>query len=257
MGAPGPKVTVSLGPKILYPMGMDKSSKTGGGNRLRWRLGLGLIAAALALSVIPADTALAAKSKAKAKAAPSFFSSKEVRSSKMRPFKKWRSAVKRYSKESRAAKKKGDCRETILNKCHYANWMRFLAVIKDKDKLTQINEVNRYMNRARYITDKNNWGKKDYWATPGEFFARFGDCEDYAIAKFMSLKLLGFKNAELRVVAVKDMNLKVGHAILVVFIDGKTYLLDNQIKKVVMTKSVRHYKPVFSINTKYWWRHRT
>ena len=233
---------------------MQSTRMTGGRNRLRWRLGLGL-AAALALAVIPADAALAAKKAAKA--TPSFFSSKEVRSSKMRPFKKWKSAVRRYSKESKAQKKKGDCKETVLNKCHYANWMKFLAAIKGKDQLTQINEVNRFMNRARYITDKNNWGKKDYWASPGEFMARFGDCEDYSIAKFMSLKLLGFKTAQLRVVAVKDMNLKVGHAILVVFIDGKTYLLDNQIKKVVTTKTVRHYKPVFSINTKYWWRHRT
>lgn len=234
---------------------MDKSSKTGSRNRLRWRLGLGLAAAALALAVIPADSALAAKKAVKA--TPSFFSSKEVRSSKMKPFKKWRAAIRRYSKESKAAKKKGDCTETVLNKCHYDTWMKFLAAIKDKDPLTQINEVNRYMNRARYITDQNNWGKKDYWASPAEFFARFGDCEDYAIAKFLSLKLLGFRTGQLRVVAVKDMNLKVGHAVLVVFIDGKTYLLDNQIKKVVVTKTVRHYKPVFSINTKYWWRHRT
>ena len=232
---------------------MDRSSKTGGG----YRLGLGLVlAAALALTAILPDSAFAAK-KAKAKAAPSFFNSKEVRSSKMRPFKKWKSAVRRYSKESKALKKKGDCKETVLNKCHYVNWMKFLAAIKDKDQLTQINEVNRYMNRARYISDKNNWGKKDYWASPGEFMARFGDCEDYSIAKFMSLRMLGFKSKQLRVVAVKDLNLKVGHAILVVNIDGKTYLLDNQIKKVVSTKTVRHYKPVFSINTKYWWRHRT
>ena len=224
--------------------------------QLRWRLGLGLIAAALALAVIPADSALAVKKRPQ-KAIPSFFSSKEVRSSRMKPFRKWRSAVKRYSKESRVAKKKGDCKETILNKCHYANWMKFLEFIKDKDQLAQIHDVNGYMNRARYISDKNNWGKKDYWASPGEFMARFGDCEDYSIAKFMSLKMLGLKTKQLRVVAVKDMNLKVGHAILVVLIDGKRYLLDNQIKKVVETKTVRHYKPVFSINTKYWWRHRT
>jgi hypothetical protein len=72
-----------------------------------------------------------------------------------------------------------------------------------------------------------------------------------------------FKKAELKVVAVKGLNLKVGHAVMVVFWkdpkSGKkrTLLLDNQIKKVVDARKVRHYKPVFSINSKFWWRHRT
>ena len=73
------------------------------------------------------------------------------------------------------------------------------------------------MNKAKYITDKNNWGRKDYWETPGEFMANFGDREDYAIIKFLSLKLLGFKDEDLRVVAVKDLNLKIGHAVLIVY----------------------------------------
>jgi len=73
------------------------------------------------------------------------------------------------------------------------------------------------MNKAKYITDKNNWGRKDYWATPAEFMKNFGDCEDYAIIKYLSLRQLGFKESELRVVAVKDLNLKVGHAVLIVF----------------------------------------
>ena len=67
----------------------------------------------------------------------------------------------------------------------------------------------------------------------------------------------------LRVVAVKDLNLKIGHAVLIVFwADPKTgkkrsLLLDNQIKKVVDSRTIRHYQPVFSINKNYWWRHRS
>jgi predicted transglutaminase-like cysteine proteinase len=189
------------------------------------------------------------------KAVPSFFNSKEIRSSNLKPFKKWTGALKRFGTEE-LVRKKGSCKATRLNKCHYANWMKFLKGISKKDKMTQVREVNRFMNRAKYITDKNNWGKKDYWETPVEFMAKFGDCEDYAIAKYMSLRYLGFKDEEIRVVAVKDMNLKVGHAIMVVLLKGKVYVLDNQIKKVVDAKTVRHYQPVFSIGTKHWWRHR-
>ena len=58
-------------------------------------------------------------------------------------------------------------------------------------KMSQIKAVNNFMNKSRYIQDNKNWGKKDYWASPGEFLAKFGDCEDFSIAKYMALKYLG------------------------------------------------------------------
>ncbi len=112
------------------------------------------------------------------------------------------------------------------------------------------------MNQAKYILDIKNWGIKDYWSSPGEFYAKFGDCEDYAIAKYMALKYLGFDPANLRVVAVKDLNLKVGHAILAVYIDKRILILDNQIKIVADSRKIRHYQPVYSINEKFWYRHK-
>lgn len=190
-----------------------------------------------------------------AKAKPSFFNSKETESTNLKPFKKWNDALYRFSKE-KAAQAKGGCKSTKLTKCHYNNWMTYIGKQKGKDKLTLIKEINARMNKAKYISDSNNWGQKDFWATPSEFMAKFGDCEDYAIIKYISLRMLGFKENEIRVVAVKDLNLKVGHAILVAFVDGKTYVLDNQIKQVVEASTVRHYQPVFSIGTKTWWRHR-
>ena len=42
------------------------------------------------------------------------------------------------------------------------------------------------MNRSPYIVDPINWGVKDYWESPGQFFSRKGDCEDYAIAKYLT-----------------------------------------------------------------------
>lgn len=188
-------------------------------------------------------------------ATPSFFNTVETVSNNMQPFTKWNGAVDRYTKE-KALQKKGDCSASVMNKCHYETWTKFLLSIKDKDPLEQLKLINANLNQAKYITDPVNWGQKDYWATPFEFMAKFGDCEDYAIAKYMSLRRLGWKNEQLRVVAVKDLNLKIGHAILVVYIDGKVYVLDNQIKQVVEAEKIRHYRPIFSINQDSWWRHR-
>ncbi len=218
-----------------------------------WRTWIIAAVAAVAVAAVPGDSLAAKKSKRKAK--PSFFNSTEVRSKNMKPFKKWNGALKKFL-EQKAKEEKGGCEANKFTICHYQEWMAYLDTLRDKTPLEQVYAVNKYMNTRRYITDPKNWGKKDYWATPVQFLIRFGDCEDYSIAKFMSLKILGFPETKMRVAAVKDLNLKVGHAVLVVFLDGKTYLLDNQIKKVVETKTVTHYEPVFSLNTDYWWRHR-
>ena len=186
---------------------------------------------------------------------PSIFNTTEQMSTKLDPFKKWNEAIQRFSKEY-AQSKAGKCGDAEMNKCNFDKWMAFLDGLKDKDQVTQIREINNYMNRAPYVTDPVNWGMKDFWATPGEFMAKFGDCEDYAIAKYMSLRYLGYPEDVLRVVAVKDLNLKIGHAILVIYFKGKPYVLDNQIKQVVPAEKIKHYLPVFSINTKAWWKHR-
>lgn len=222
------------------------------GNSLRR---FGMAVAATVLSAVPVAVALAADPPV-----PSFFNSVEARSSNLEPFKKWNSVLARYAEESQS-KRKGKCMSKNLDICDYDNWIKFLDTLKGKDKLSQIRAVNHKFNQAKYITDKSNWGKNDYWNTPAEFMASFGDCEDYAIVKYLSLKHLGFEERELRVVAVKDMNLKVGHAILVVFwIDTRNgkeraLVLDNQVEKVVDARAIRHYQPVFSINSQYWWRH--
>ena len=214
------------------------------------RVALLLAAVAMISAILPPMAEAARKAK------PSFFKSVETQSKNLRPFKKWNGAMKRYSKQKAKEEKRTDCKAKRFNTCHYQVWLKFVDSIRDKPRSFQINKVNHWANQRRYVTDPRNWGQKDYWATPGEFIARFGDCEDYSIIKYLSLRALGFTDKEMRLVAVKDMNLKVGHAVLVVFDGGKTLLLDNQVKKVVETKKVRHYVPVFSINKSYWWRHR-
>ncbi len=211
--------------------------------------------AALLLTGISLATAFAGVAEASRNSSPSYFRSTETPNTNLKPFKKWNMALARYSKETATARK-GTCNEKKMNKCYYERWMKFLKKIKDKSPLEQVKAVNTAMNRAKYITDDVNWGKKDYWSTPGEFFTRYGDCEDFAITKYLSLKILGFKEDLLRVVVLKDLNLKIGHAVLIVFLNGKSLVLDNQIKQVVEAKTIRHYLPIYSINAKNWWRHR-
>lgn len=167
-----------------------------------------------------------------------------------KPIPQWTTLLKRYRDEEGRDQ---SCRAGQRGNCPYREWRNLIARLQNKNRTTQIEEVNRFANTWRYITDPINWGKEDYWATPGEFFAKAGDCEEYAIVKFMSLRALGFENDELRLVAVMDLNLNIGHVVTLVDQGGRTLLLDNQIKSVIPADSVRHYKPVFSAHENAWW----
>lgn len=170
------------------------------------------------------------------------------------PFPKWTEALERFKEEAR--QNRGECKVTAEEKCEYKTWVAFLNKVKKEPTLEKLKQVNAFMNQAKYIVDPINWSVKDYWATPAQFFKRFGDCEDFAVAKFMSLAALGVDRSSMRIVVLQDLNLKVAHAVLAVDLDGKTWILDNQIKQVIDADRIRHYRPVYSVNEKGWWLHK-
>jgi predicted transglutaminase-like cysteine proteinase len=185
---------------------------------------------------------------------PGLFGSQEYRSPDLRAFPKWNGVLARHLQSN--GRIAPACSRSQFGHCNPEGWAAFLASLAGKSRRAQVDEVNTAMNRARYITDQVNWGTSDYWATPSEFFWKDGDCEDYAIAKYLSLKLLGFPEASLRLLVVQDLNLKTPHALVVVYLDGKALLLDNQIGTVIEADRVRHYRPIYSLNESGWWLHR-
>lgn len=68
----------------------------------------------------------------------------------------------------------------------------------------KLERVNRFFNRIPGVTDQSNWGQRDYWATPVELLAsNGGDCEDYALAKYFTLKAAGVPTERLRITYVR------------------------------------------------------
>lgn len=149
----------------------------------------------------------------------------------------------------------GNCSDTFFNRCHLKNWISFLETIKAKPLLEQINAVNLYANKKNYILDMANYGREDYWAIAKEFLYNSGDCEDYAITKFFSLRWLGFDMDNLRIVILQDTNLRIAHAVLAVSYNNDILILDNQTQRVVSHKTIAHYLPLYSVNEKKWWLH--
>lgn len=168
----------------------------------------------------------------------------------LKPFPKWRKVLDTYKDEP------GECVPNKYNRCAYQKWAALIEEWRLLSKEKQLEKVNRHMNLFRYILDPINWGVRDYWEIPKEFFARFGDCEDYAIVKYFTLRALGWPAEDMKIVVLQDINLGVAHAILVVDFKGKSLVLDNQIGQIVDAKRIRHYRPIYSVNETGWWRHK-
>ena len=74
-----------------------------------------------------------------------------------------------------------------------------------------------------------------------------GDCEDYAIAKFVALRQAGIAPEDLRIVVMRNTMSGEGHAVAAVRLDGRWLMLDNQRMAMVEDSYVRNYRPLFVI----------
>lgn len=181
------------------------------------------------------------------------FGSHETRYETFTLFPKWVGVLSRHKKDEIDSNL--PCKYSMQSSCIFLQWRDFLDTLKNKSIMQQLTAVNHNMNKHRYITDIVNWGATDYWETPKEFFIKDGDCEDFAIAKFKSLLYLGIPNDDMRIVVLQDLNLKVAHAVLAVYVNGQAYILDNQAEQVIPAEKIKHYMPIYSINETSWWRH--
>ena len=163
------------------------------------------------------------------------FGTREIASKDISAFKKWTNILNRL--------------DDVSFKDSQINQFRGMSLS------SKVVAVNEHVNQFKYIEDKKNFGKSDYWATPTEFFARGGDCEDFAIAKYAILKKLGVPESKMRLAIVQDKIKKIPHAVLIVYTNTGPMLLDNQLKTTKQVSSVSRYKPIYSINATGWWRH--
>ncbi|MCX7192188.1 MAG: transglutaminase-like cysteine peptidase [Proteobacteria bacterium] len=124
------------------------------------------------------------------------------------------------------------------------------------ETMTDMEDFNWYWNNIRYYTDAQHWGVLDYWATPVETLASEGaDCEDYAIAKYFSLKALGVPVQNLRITYVRALRWNEPHMVLAYYptVDADPYILDNLSKRVSHASERNDLVPVYSFNDEDVW----
>ena len=147
-----------------------------------------------------------------------------------------------------------ECGKSRFTPCSAQEWSTLLDSLADKPFKEQLEAVNTWSNSHPYIEDIVNWGVDDYWETPFEFIEVYGDCEDYAISKYYSLRALGVAADKMRIIIVQDLNLGgVIHAVLGIYNGGELLILDNQSVYVMPALKIYHYRPIFGINEDAWW----
>ncbi len=182
----------------------------------------------------------------------SYFNMDEKRSENITPFPKWTSMLDRYEKQQKISD--SECGKVSYYPCSIMEWREFIEKTRSLSFSEQLDAVNKWGNDHPYVEDQVNWGLDDYWETPYEFMDISGDCEDYAIAKYFTLKAMGMPVDHLRVIILQDLNLGgIIHAVLGVYDDGEIYILDNQSAQVKPALKIYHYRPIFGINEDAWW----
>ncbi|WP_291441329.1 transglutaminase-like cysteine peptidase [Desulfovibrio sp.] len=134
-------------------------------------------------------------------------------------------------------------------------WDSFKKNAQGKNTMELLRYVNSFWNTWPYKEDLANWGVEDYWAIPAEFLKKSGDCEDYAIVKYFTLKELGIPAENMRIVVVRDTLRNLAHAVLAVYLNGDAYILDNLSNTVLSHSKIRQYSPQYSVNESGRWAH--
>jgi predicted transglutaminase-like cysteine proteinase len=216
-----------------------------------------LVSWTLALIVVLVIVCAADASWADGRTYPPLFGTSEKMFPDSSVFPKWTEMLQHLVRDEaiEAMNVKPCRREQGLNICEVDRWKSFIETQRGKPIMDVLDNVNRFMNSYPYVLDIVNYGVEDYWATPHEHVSHGGDCEDYAIAKYMTLRRLGMSNMDMRIVVLNDLNLKVQHAILAVYIGNKIYILDNQTRRVQPAELIYHYQPIYSVTEGAWWMH--
>jgi predicted transglutaminase-like cysteine proteinase len=183
----------------------------------------------------------------------SLFGSSEVYSPDTGRFKQWTGMLARAAAERKDAQHV--CNSRRDTHCAPAEWQALIDQLRGLDLRRQIAIVNQAMNRHPYVPTAANWHRSMYWESPFEFLRHGGQCQDYAIAKYMLLRAAGVPADQMRMVVLRDAAIGLDHAVLAVYVDGEPLLLDNLRSDIVGASTVQYYRPYYSINENGWWTH--
>lgn len=202
---------------------------------------------AVALSLLPLSAA-------RATVPIALFNTAEIRAESHDGLRQWQAVLERIRKEAPIYAACASDHSACPNRAT-KEWQATLHQLRGLPLEEQVIRINRWINKFQYRSDLAAYGKSDYWASPLQFLANSGDCEDYAIIKYVSLRLLGVPEERLRVAVVHDQLRNLAHAVLIVYKNDTAVVLDNLTNAVLLHDRVANYTPYYTINATARWAH--
>lgn len=132
-----------------------------------------------------------------------------------------------------------------------AAWEELIQQGRNIPSLEQLEKVNLFFNRMNFVSDIHHWHKNDYWASPVEFLASDGgDCEDFSVAKYFTLKAMGMPEAKLKLTYVKALKLNQAHMVMTYYAKpgAEPLILDNLINSIKPASQRTDLFPIYSFN---------
>ncbi len=131
------------------------------------------------------------------------------------------------------------------------DWQDLINDDQSTNALEMLVKVNDFFNQQEFISDLLLWKQRDYWATPIEFLAQNGgDCEDFSIAKYITLKKLGIDEDKLNLTYAKAVELDQAHMVVTYYAHpgSEPLILDNLNNEIKPASERPDLLPVFSFN---------
>jgi predicted transglutaminase-like cysteine proteinase len=130
-------------------------------------------------------------------------------------------------------------------------WYKLINDYKDANTQDKLEQVNNFFNQLAFVNDTELWGQEDYWATPLQMLSsNGGDCEDFSIAKYFTLRKMGIPEEHMRLTYVKALQLNQAHMVLTYFttVDAEPLILDNLVTDIRPSSERTDLLPVYSFN---------
>ncbi len=138
-------------------------------------------------------------------------------------------------------------------------WQSLITSNKASGDADRLKRTNDFFNRNIVFGDDTAvWTQEDYWATPLETLGKgLGDCEDFVIAKYFTLKEMGVESNKLRLIYVRaktgssDSTALQAHMVLAYYAkpESEPLVLDNLIGDIRPASRRPDLVPVFSFNS--------
>jgi len=137
-----------------------------------------------------------------------------------------------------------------------AAWHKLMLEKRNVPEMEKLESVNNFFNQLEFVDDRLLWGKDDYWATPQQMLIKNGgDCEDFATAKFFTLRQLQIPDNMMRLTYVKVLRLKQPHMVLSYYREptADPLILDSLVREILTASERRDLIPVYSFNGQGLW----